>query len=237
MNLEAKTSEVLRPPVARSRAKEALLDVHQEGVNIKAEYEVGAVPPAAPNPSAPRPSPSPPAAPATPTSPPPLTACGAAAAPPQWGITALMWAAAKDKLDCLEYLIAKGANVNAQSYVRRGPVLGVAARGVGSGSERGRLRLADTLPRGQAVPRWRRCAPPPPRRAAAPLPAAGPRPPGSHASRQGSERGCGGGGGVGWAGGSHPPQTPATRRRRSLACVGRPPRVSAAHEDGTSPRG
>ena len=55
-------------------------------------------------------------------SPPPLTACGAAAAPPQDGITALMWAAIKGKLDCLEHLIAKRANPNAQSReVRRWP--------------------------------------------------------------------------------------------------------------------
>ena len=107
------------------------------------------------------------------------------------------------------------------------PCCGVAARGGGVGSERGRLRAAAPLPRGRAVPRWRRCAPPPPRRAAAPLPAAGPRPPGSHASRQGSERGCGcGGRGVGW-GGSHPPQAPSPHSlpRRSPACVGPPPRL------------
>ena len=32
-----------------------------------------------------------------------------------------MHAAAKGKLDCLEYLIAKGANLNVQDNVRRGP--------------------------------------------------------------------------------------------------------------------
>ena len=74
-----------------------------------------------PAPSTPRPPPSPPAAPAAPPSPPPLTACGAAAAPPQHGYTALMWAAVRGNLDCLEHLIAKGANLNVQNMVRRGP--------------------------------------------------------------------------------------------------------------------
>ena len=52
--------------------------------------------------------------------------CGAAAAPPQTGRTALIWAAYNGKLDCLDHLIAKSrigkvANLNAQSIVRRGP--------------------------------------------------------------------------------------------------------------------
>ena len=89
----------------------------------------------------------------------------------------------------------------------------MAARGVGVGSERGGLRAAAPLPRGRAVPRGRRCAPPPPRRAAAPLPAAAPRPPGSHTSRQGSERGCDGAGARSGLGGRtrprHPPHPPA----------------------------
>ena len=34
------------------------------------------------------------------------------------------------KLGCLDHLIAKGANLNAQSWVRRRPCCGVAARGV-----------------------------------------------------------------------------------------------------------
>ena len=65
----------------------------------------------------PRPPPSPPAAPAAPPLPPPLTACGAATAPPQDGVTALMWAAYNGKLDCLEHLIAKGANLEATDPV------------------------------------------------------------------------------------------------------------------------
>ena len=89
----------------------------EEGVNVNAA-DVRAAPPARPQP----PPPSPPAAPsAAPPSPPPLTACGAAAAPPQRGMTALMWAADYGKLGCLDHLIAKGANLNAQNIVRRGP--------------------------------------------------------------------------------------------------------------------
>ena len=74
-----------------------------------------------PTPCAPLPLLSPPAAPVAPPSPPPLTACGAAAAPPQDGDTALIGAAHYGKLDCLEHLVAKGANLNAQNNVRRGP--------------------------------------------------------------------------------------------------------------------
>lgn len=40
-----------------------------------------------------------------------------AAAPPQDGYTALMWAAQFGKLDCLKYLTAKGANLEAKSIV------------------------------------------------------------------------------------------------------------------------
>ena len=102
----------------------------EEGVSVNATF-VSAAPPAAP-----RPPPSPPATPpllCPALTPPPLTACGAAAAPPQDSWTAIMWAAGKDKLDCLDHLIAKGANLNAQNLVRRGPAVlcGVAARGVG----------------------------------------------------------------------------------------------------------
>ena len=34
---------------------------------------------------------------------------------------ALIMAAENGKLDCLEHLVAKGANLNAEGYVRRGP--------------------------------------------------------------------------------------------------------------------
>ena len=74
-----------------------------------------------PTPCAPLPLPSPPAASAAPPSPPPLTACGATTAPPQGGSTALMKAAYGGNLDCLEHLVSKGANLNVQNNVRRGP--------------------------------------------------------------------------------------------------------------------
>jgi len=50
-------------------------------------------------------------------SPPPLTACGAAAALPQAGYTALMLAAQQGRLECFEHLIANGANPEATSKV------------------------------------------------------------------------------------------------------------------------
>ena len=93
-----------------------------KGANLEATDEVSAAPPTCPQPPSPlalRPRRPPP--PAAPPSPPPLTACGAAAAPPQRGMTALMWAADYGKLGCLDHLIAKGANLNAQNIVRRGP--------------------------------------------------------------------------------------------------------------------
>ena len=93
-----------------------------KGANLEATDNVRAAlcqPPKAP--SAPRPPPSPPAAAAAPPSQPPLTACGGAAAPPQNGNTALMTAARFGKLDCLDHLLAKGANLNVQDKVRRGP--------------------------------------------------------------------------------------------------------------------
>ena len=99
----------------------------EEGVNVNAT-NVGAAPPAAPSPL--RPSPVALAArhPCYPAlSLPPLTACGAAAAPPQNSFTALMCAAANGKFDCLEYLIAKGANLYARTNVRRGPAAPPAA--------------------------------------------------------------------------------------------------------------
>eukprot|EP00964_Phaeocystis_antarctica_P002794 scaffold1478_cov36-Phaeocystis_antarctica.AAC.2 len=70
-------------------------------------------------------------------------------------MTALMYAAAKGKLDCLEHLIAKGANPNVQDNVRRGP----AATDRGGGRRlhaRGRR-----CPAGAAAPLRRRTAPPP----------------------------------------------------------------------------
>ena len=93
----------------------------EEGVNLEATDGVSAAQPAAPSPLRPRPPPSPPAAPAAPPSPPPLTACCAAAAPPQNGYTALIWAAGYGKLDCLEHLITKGANLEATNNVSAAP--------------------------------------------------------------------------------------------------------------------
>ena len=63
------------------------------------------------------------------------------------------------------------------------------------------------------MPRTTCAAALPMRRAATPLPAAGPQPPGSHASRQGSERRCGAGA---CAGGSHPPQFPSQDYKTAL---------------------
>ena len=47
--------------------------------------------------------------------------CCAAAAPPQDGHTALMEAAYYGKLDCLEHLVAKGANLKAKNKVSAAP--------------------------------------------------------------------------------------------------------------------
>ena len=47
--------------------------------------------------------------------------CGAAAAPPQYGITALMNAARYGKLGCLDHLIAKGAKLEATNQVSAAP--------------------------------------------------------------------------------------------------------------------
>ena len=91
-------------------------------MNLEAKDHVSAAPPARPQPPPPltlRPRRPPP--PAAPPSPPPLTACGAAAVPPQDRATALIKAADNGKLGCLEHLIAKGANLNVQNKVRRGP--------------------------------------------------------------------------------------------------------------------
>ena len=95
----------------------------EEGVNLNATDSVSAAPPAAPSPlrRPRRPPPSPPVAPAVHAlpSPPQLTACmcGAAASPLQDGHMALMHAAINGKLDCLEHLIAKGANLEATNEV------------------------------------------------------------------------------------------------------------------------
>ena len=92
--------------------------------------------------------------------------------------------------------------------------------------------LLPPLPRGRAVPRWRRCAPPPPRRAAAP--AAGCRPSAARLACTPAGERAGlwrwGAWGVGWGGRirlRHPPPThpppPLTR-----VCVGPPPRLGRA---------
>ena len=88
-----------------------------KGAKLEATDKVSAAPPAAPTRLRPRPPPSPPAAPAAPPSSPPLTACGAATAPPQEGDTALTGATLGGNLDCLEHLIAKGANLEATTMV------------------------------------------------------------------------------------------------------------------------
>ena len=82
------------------------------------------------------------APPATRQPPPPLTPPHLAArpadrvvrrpSPPKGGWTALMGAAINGKLDCLDHLIAMGANVNAQNEVRRRPAAAM-RRGVGWG--------------------------------------------------------------------------------------------------------
>ena len=113
--------------------------VAAEGVNLEATDSVSAAPPAAPSPlRAPRPAalaalrsrcqsselPRPHRSRA-------LTARGAATAPPQYGYTALMDAANQGQIDCLEHLIAKGANLNAQNDVRRGPAAACGGEGCG----------------------------------------------------------------------------------------------------------
>ena len=120
--LDQSEAEVDLRKAAREGDLATLKRLVKQGVNLEATDNVRAAPPAAATPL--RPSPSGLAARrpcAAPPSPPPLTACGAAAAPPQNSWTAIMWAAGKDKLDCLDHLIAKGANLNAQNIVRRSP--------------------------------------------------------------------------------------------------------------------
>ena len=91
----------------------------EQGVNADAAPPVAPNVSAAPNPLRPPPSALAAVAPAAPPFPPPLIACGAAAVPPQYGKTALMYAAREGKPDFLERRIAKGANVKAQDSVRR----------------------------------------------------------------------------------------------------------------------
>ena len=94
-----------------------------EGVNLDAKGNVSAAPPVAPCPLRPGPTPSP-------RRPPPLPRPHRRRSPrvAQCGNTALMYAALKGKLGCLEQLIAKGANLNAENNVRRLPALGRPAR-------------------------------------------------------------------------------------------------------------
>jgi len=87
-----------------------------EGVNLEAADEVSAAPRAARSPLrhlAHRPRRTPARRCPTLTAAGPLTACGAAAAPPQYGFTALMKATYYGKLDCLEHLVARGASLEA----------------------------------------------------------------------------------------------------------------------------
>ena len=88
-------------------------------MNVDAAPPVAPNVSAAPNPLRPSPSALAAVAPAAPPFPPPLIACGAAAVPPQYGKTALMYAAREGKLECLEHLTAKSANVNVRDNVRR----------------------------------------------------------------------------------------------------------------------
>ena len=90
--------------------------------NVNAADEVSAAPPAAPNPPYPRPHTprSPSAIPVLPPPallPPTLNARATVAAPPQAGSTALMYAARNGKLDCLDLLITRGANLETKGPV------------------------------------------------------------------------------------------------------------------------
>ena len=113
---------------------------------------------------------------------------------------------------CLEHLIAKGTNVNAQNKVRR-----LAARRVLARGEWGRLRAAAPLP---PLPRWRRhasfAAAPRCRLATCSRPSAA-----RLACKPAGERArlwrWGRGGARGRTGLGHPPQTPATPTRPPAA--------------------
>ena len=135
------------------------------------------------------------------------------------------------KLDCLEHLTAKGANLNAQDNVRRGPAA-ACRRGVwGLGSERGeaarRCPAASRAGGAPLVP-LRPSAATPRRR-----PAAGCRPLAARLAYK-PAGGASGAVAVGAWGGlevSLSPQTSAARRparRRSPACVGPPPLLGRA---------
>eukprot|EP00964_Phaeocystis_antarctica_P069731 scaffold42405_cov23-Phaeocystis_antarctica.AAC.1 len=263
-----------------------------KGANVNAADGASAAQPAAPSPLPPRPPPSPPAAPAAPPSLPPLTACGSAAAsagrqhgpheggchgqarlpraprhqgrqprghkqgerrpasrpqPPAPSPSTLaarrpccpaltaaadrVWRRRRASAERRDGSHACGSLRQARlprAPHRQGrqpecpeqcapqPCCGVAARGVGLGGERGRLRTAASLPRRRAVPRRCRCAPPP---------TLG-RPARMQAGRGASGAVAVGERGVGWgvasaSGTRHPP----ARHRRSPACVGPPPRL------------
>jgi len=138
-DLEPHTSHSPRPPLAssdgaeggwlRPQAEEDLIQAAREGdlatlkrlvaegMNLEAADEVGAAPRAARSPLVRHLAHPPRRTPArrcpTLTAAGPLTACGAAAAPPQYGFTALMKATYYGKLDCLEHLVARGASLEA----------------------------------------------------------------------------------------------------------------------------
>ena len=134
-------------------------------------------------------------------------------------MTALMGVALSGKLDCLEHLVAKGANLNAQNCVRRGPAAawrrGVWGKGVSGGgcAPLPRCPAGGRCPAGAAAPLSRRAALPPRCR----LPALG-RPARMQAGRGASGAVTVRGRGVGWGAASasdtrHPP----AHRPRSTA--------------------
>ena len=84
-----------------------------KGAKLDATNDVSAAPPAA----APQPPPPPRRRRSPRVAPPPLTARGAAAVPPQFGMTALILAAGHGKRDCLELLVAKGAKLDARDNI------------------------------------------------------------------------------------------------------------------------
>ena len=152
-----------------------------------------------------------------------------------------MTAAYYGRINCVDHLITKGANLHALNDVRRGPAAAWRRGLWGTGSERGEaVRRCLRCP-ARVVLRWRRCAPPLPRRAAAS--AAGCRPSAARlACKPAGERAAvavwGAWGGLG---GSHPPQAHATHTHPP-ATIAHPRvwvrrRVSAEQEDGATPGG